>query len=147
MSQIEESVEVQAPLSTVYDLWSRFPEFPRFMSGVESVEWVSEGLTHWVANVDGIHREFEARITEQIPGERIAWTSVSGAAQSGVVTFHRLGGLQTKVMLQLDIDPHGVLDVLGDKLGFVAHKVQLDLREFKRFAEAQQDREAAARAV
>lgn len=145
MSQIEESVEVEAPVGVVYGLWTRFPEFPRFMTGVERIDRVGTDLTHWVVNVDGVHREFDARITEQIPEERIAWTSVSGAQQAGVVTFHRLGEQRTKVMLQLDLDPQGVLDLLGDRLGFVSHKVGLDLREFRRFAEAQYDRAGAAR--
>ena len=138
MSQIEESVGVDVPVSVVYDLWTRFTEFPRFMSGVDRIDRIGYDLTHWVTNVDGVHREFDARITEQIPEERIAWASVSGIRQAGVVTFHRLTDQHTKVMLQLDLDPHGVLDILSDKLGFVSHRIQLDLREFKRFAEAQQ---------
>lgn len=139
MSKIEESVEVEVPVSTVYDLWTRFTEFPRFMTGVDRIDQVSETLTHWVTNVDGVHREFDARITEQIPNERIAWASVSGAVQSGVVTFHRLGDHQSRVMLQLDLDPHGVLDIIADKLGFVSHQIQQDLQEFRHFAEAHQE--------
>jgi len=138
VSQIEESVGVDVPVSVVYDLWTRFTEFPHFMSGVDRIDRIGYDLTHWVTNVDGVHREFDARITEQIPEERIAWASVSGIRQAGVVTFHRLTDQHTKVMLQLDLDPHGVLDILSDKLGFVSHRIQLDLREFKRFAEAQQ---------
>jgi uncharacterized membrane protein len=136
VSQIEESVAVDAPVDVVYDLWTRFTEFPRFMSGVERIDRIGYDLTHWVTNVDGVHREFDARITEQIQDERIAWASVNGTRQAGVVTFHRLTDQHTKVMLQLDLSPQGVLDFLGDKLGFVSHKVQLDLREFKRYAEA-----------
>ncbi len=136
MSQIEESVGVDVPVSVVYDLWTRFTEFPRFMSGVERIDRIGYDLTHWVTNVDGVHREFDARITEHIPEERIAWESVSGTRQAGVVTFHHIADQQAKVMLQLDLDPHGVLDILGDRLGFVSHRVQLDLLEFKRFAEA-----------
>jgi len=145
MSKIEESVEVEVPVSTVYDLWTRFTEFPRFMSGVDRIDQVSDTLTHWVTNVDGVHREFDARITEQIPNERIAWASVSGAEQSGVVTFHRLGEDRARVMLQLDLDPHGVLDIIADKLGFVSHQVLQDLQEFKRFAEAHQRQDLAQR--
>ncbi|QMU70529.1 SRPBCC family protein [Streptacidiphilus sp. P02-A3a] len=135
MSQIEESIGVDAPLGVVYDLWTRFTEFPRFMGGVERIDRIGYDLTHWVTNVDGVHREFDARITEHIPEERIAWESVGGTRQAGVVTFHRVTDQHAKVMLQLDLDPHGLLDILGDRLGFVSHRVQLDLREFKRFAE------------
>ncbi|MHA6758521.1 SRPBCC family protein [Streptacidiphilus sp. PAMC 29251] len=143
MSKIEESVEVDVPLSTVYDQWTRFAEFPRFMGGVQRIDQLSPTLTHWVTSVDGVHREFDARITEQVPDDRIAWTSVNGPEQRGVVTFHRIDDNRTKVMLQLDHEPHGVVDTVGDLLGFVSHQVQHDLGEFKKFIEEQADRAAA----
>jgi uncharacterized membrane protein len=144
VSQIEESVGVDVPVSVVYDLWTRFTDFPHFMSGVKRVDRIGYDLTHWVTNVDGVKREFDARITEQIPEERIAWASVSGGTrQTGVVTFHRVTDQHTKVMLQLDVDPHGVMDILGDMLGFVSHQVQSDLHEFKRFAEAHLEQKVA----
>jgi hypothetical protein len=116
MSKIEESVEVEVALGTAYRQWTRFTEFPRFMSGVERIDRVSDTLTHWVASVDGVHREFDAEITEQVPDERIAAN-------------------RTKVMLQLDHEPHGLVDTVGDRLGFVSHQVLRDLAEFKRFIE------------
>jgi uncharacterized membrane protein len=136
MSKIEESVEVEVPLSTAYDQWTRFAEFPRFMGGVERIDQLTETLTHWVTNVDGVHREFDAEITEQVPDDRIAWRSLNGPEQRGVVTFHRIDERRTTVMLQLDHAPHGVVDVVGDLLGFVSHQVHQDLGEFKRFIEA-----------
>jgi uncharacterized membrane protein len=142
MSTTEESVEVEAPLDAVYAQWTRFTEFPRFMSGVQRIDRLSDTLTHWVTSVDGVHREFDAEITEQVPGDRIAWRSVSGAEQRGVVTFHRVGSTRTKVMLQLDHEPHGVVDTVGDLLGFVSHQVLHDLAGFKRHIE-EQEREAA----
>jgi uncharacterized membrane protein len=135
MSKIEESVEVEVPLTTAYTQWTRFAEFPRFMSGVQRIDRLDDRMTHWVTSVDGVHREFDAEITEQVPDDRIAWRSVNGPEQWGVVTFHRLSGTRTKVMLQLDHEPHGVVDVVGDMLGFVSHQVQRDLGEFKRFIE------------
>ena len=142
MSSTEESVEVEAPLDAVYAQWTRFTEFPRFMSGVQRIDRLSDTLTHWVTSVDGVHREFDAEITEQVPGERIAWRSVNGAEQRGVVTFHRVDSTRTKVMLQLDHEPHGVVDTVGDLLGFVSHQVLHDLAGFKRHIE-EQEREAA----
>ena len=135
MSKIEGSVEVEVALGTAYRQWTRFTEFPRFMSGVERVDRVSDTLTHWVASVDGVHREFDAEITELVPDDRIAWRSVNGAEQRGVVTFHRIDANRTKVMLQLDHEPHGLVDTVGDRLGFVSHQVLRDLAEFKRFIE------------
>lgn len=137
MSKIEESVEVDVPLTTVYDQWTQFEEFPRFMEGVERIEQRTPTLTHWVTEVGGVRREFDAEITEQRPHERIAWTTVRGEVwQAGVVTFHRLDDTHTKVMLQLDHDASGIADTVGDKLGFVRHRAKGDLKRFKAFIES-----------
>lgn len=137
MSHIAESVEVAVPLMAAYEQWSRVTAFPRYMHGVEQVVQTSDTTVHWVAGVDGVQREFETEITERVPGERIAWRSVSGTEQSGVVTFHALGARQTRVMLQLDHTPHGVLDTIGDRLGFVAHEVHRCLQDFKQHVESE----------
>ncbi|MEE4540560.1 SRPBCC family protein [Streptomyces sp. V4-01] len=137
MSTIEESVEVAVPVSTAYNQWTQFEEFPRFMDGVERIEQRSPTLTHWVTSVGGQHREFDAEITEQIPDERVAWTTVAGEVrQAGVVTFHRLDPSHTKVMLQMEHDPQGIADTVGDKLGFVRHQAKGDLRRFKSYIES-----------
>ncbi|MDG9706213.1 SRPBCC family protein [Streptomyces sp. DH37] len=136
MSHVEESIEVRVPVRTAYNQWTQFESFPEFMEGVERVEQKSDTLTHWVTKVAGAEREFDARITEQIPDERVAWTTVDGEAkQAGVVTFHRLDDSTTKVMLQMDHDPEGVTDTVGDKLGIVRHRAKGDLKRFKEFIE------------
>ncbi|CAL9357045.1 hypothetical protein SUDANB176_00595 [Streptomyces sp. enrichment culture] len=136
MSQVEESIEVDVPVRTAYNQWTQFESFPEFMDGVERIEQRSDTLTHWVTKVGGVEREFDAEITEQIPDERVAWTTVDGEAkQAGVVTFHRLRDTTTKVMLQMDFDPRGVAENVGDKLGFVKRQVGGDLRRFKEFIE------------
>ncbi|GGZ00565.1 SRPBCC family protein [Streptomyces poonensis] len=136
MSQVEESVEVGVPVRTAYNQWTQFESFPEFMSGVERIEQRTDTLTHWVTNVDGVRREFDAEITEQIPDERVAWTTVGGQArQAGVVTFHHLDEGHTKVMLQMDFDPQGVTETVGDKLGFVKRQAKGDLERFKTFIE------------
>jgi uncharacterized membrane protein len=137
MSRVEESVTVDVPVTTAYNQWTQFEEFPRFMSGVERVEQKSETLTHWVTSVDGSKREFDARITEQIPDERVAWTTVEGEVrQAGVVTFHRLDDAHTRVMLQMEHDPKGLTDTVGDKLGFVKRQARGDLERFKKYIES-----------
>lgn len=136
MSQIEESIEVAVPVTTAYNQWTQFEEFPNFMEGVERVKQINPTLTHWTVKTAGVEREFDAEITEQIPDERVAWTTVSGDVhQAGVVTFHRLDDDHTKVMLQLDHDPKGVTDTVGDKLGVVRHQAKGDLKRFKAFIE------------
>jgi uncharacterized membrane protein len=137
MSAVEESVEVEVPVTTAYNQWTQFEEFPRFMEGVERIEQRSPTLTHWVTAVGGTKREFDAEITEQIPDERVAWTTVAGEArQAGVVTFHRLDDTHTKVMLQLEHDPQGLVDTVGDKLGFVRRQAKGDLKRFKEYIES-----------
>ncbi|MCS0638468.1 SRPBCC family protein [Streptomyces sp. LP05-1] len=137
MSQVEESVQVDVPVRTAYNQWTQFESFPAFMEGVERIEQLDDKLTHWVTKVNGAQREFDARITEQIPDERVAWTTVDGEArQAGVVTFHRIDDNTTKVMLQMDFDPEGFAETVGDKLGFVKRQVAGDLKRFKSFIES-----------
>ncbi|GAA2449372.1 SRPBCC family protein [Streptomyces sp. NPDC051041] len=136
MSQIEESIEVGVPVHTAYNQWTQFETFPEFMGGVERIEQRTDTLTHWVTNVDGVRREFDAEITEQIPDERVAWTTIGGESrQAGVVTFHRLDDQHTKVMLQMDYSPEGITETVGDKLGVVKRQTKGDLKRFKEFIE------------
>ncbi|MFI5865057.1 SRPBCC family protein [Streptomyces sp. NPDC051546] len=136
MSKVEESVEVDVPVRTAYNQWTQFDSFPQFMEGVERIDQRTNTMTHWVTKVAGVEREFEAEITEQIPDERVAWTTLAGEVkQAGVVTFHRLDDTRCKVMLQLDYDPEGFAENVGDKLGFVKRKVSGDLKRFKEYIE------------
>jgi uncharacterized membrane protein len=136
MSTVEKSIDVDVPVSTAYNQWTQFESFPEFMDGVDRVDQLTPTTTHWATSIGGVHREFDAEITEQHPDERVAWTTVgSGPNQSGVVTFHPLTPTQTRVMLQLDFDPAGVVENVGDKFGFVGRQVQGDLERFKMFIE------------
>ena len=137
MSHVEESITVDVPVTTAYNQWTQFEEFPRFMSGVERIDQVSDKMTHWVTSIGGQRREFDARITEQIPDERVAWATVEGEVrQAGVVTFHRLDDGHTKIMLQMDIDPKRPADTVGDKLGLAQRQAKADLKHFKQFIES-----------
>ena len=143
MSTIEQSIEVAVPVRTAYNQWTQFETFPEFMEGVDRIDQVSDTMTHWVTSVGGVHREFDAKITEQHPDERVAWTSVDEPRQAGVVTFHKLTAVTTKVMVQMDFEPEGVVETAGDKLGLVKHRVKADLERFKDFIE-KQDAESGA---
>ena len=105
------------------------------MEGVESVRQLDDKRLHWRANVGGKIKEWAAEITEQRPDERIAWTSRGGAHNAGVVTFHHLAEGRSKVMLQLDYDPQGVVENVGDAVGVVSARVKGDLQRFKEFIE------------
>ena len=124
------------PVRTAYNQWTQFEEFPRFMEGVERVEQLDDTHLHWVANVAGKRKEWNARITEQLPDERVAWTSESGARNAGVVTFHKLAPEKTRIMLQLEYEPDDVIESVGDKLGFMTNRVRGDLERFKQFIES-----------
>jgi uncharacterized membrane protein len=136
MSSIEQSIEVAVPVRTAYNQWTQFTTFPQFMEGVERIDQLDDTRTHWVTSIGGVTREFDATITEQHPDERVAWKSEDGPAQAGVVTFHKLTPDTTKVMLQLDFSPEGLLEQVGDKLGLVKHRTTGDLERFKSFIEA-----------
>ena len=135
-THVERSIEVAVPVRTAYDQWTRFEEFPHFMSGVEEVRQVGDAMTHWVAQIAGVRREWDAEIVEQVPDQRIAWRSTSGSKNAGVVTFQPAGGASTRVTLRLDYDPQGVVENVGNALGLVTARVQGDLERFKRFIEA-----------
>jgi uncharacterized membrane protein len=135
MSTVEESVEVEVPVRTAYDQWTQFEEFPEFMEGVESVRQLDDTHLHWTAQIAGARREWDAEITEQRPDERVAWRAVSGTTNAGVVTFHRIADDRTRIMLQLDMEPEGLVETVGDKLGFVRRRAEGDLQRFKEFIE------------
>jgi len=135
MSKIVEPIDVAVPVRTAYDQWTQFESFPMFMEGVEKVEQLDDTTVRWTASIAGQKRSWNARITEQIPDERIAWTSTEGARNAGVVAFHRLDDNLTRVTLQLDADPEGPVDNLGDALGLLEGRVKGDLKRFKEFIE------------
>ncbi|MFI6594664.1 SRPBCC family protein [Nonomuraea sp. NPDC050536] len=136
MSTIEHSVDIVVPVRVVYNQWTQFESFPEFMEGVESVKQLSDTRNAWVAEIAGVRREFETEIVEQRPDERIAWRSVDGPHQAGVVTFYRLDDITTRVTLQMAYDPAGFAEVAGDWLQLVRMRVRGDLRRFKDFVES-----------
>jgi uncharacterized membrane protein len=136
MSTIEQSIDVNVPVHTAYNQWTQFEEFPQFMEGVEEVRQLDDRRLHWRANIGGRVEEWDAVVTEQHPDERIAWKNTTGAPNAGVVTFHRLADNKTRIMLQMEYDPQGVVENLGDLLGMVSRRVANDLERFKAFIEA-----------
>ncbi len=136
MSEIIETVDVNVPVRTAYDQWTQFETFPKFMEGVERVEQLDDTSLRWTAEIAGQKRTWKARITEQTPDQRIAWTSTEGAKNAGVVTFHRLDDNTTRVTLQLDVDPEGPVENIGDALGFVQRRAKGDMERFKEFIES-----------
>jgi uncharacterized membrane protein len=143
MPQITDSIDVEAPISAVYGLWTQFERFPEFMGGVESITQQTDDRLHWVVSVAGVEREFDAEITEQHPDERVAWRSVDGETHAGVVTFHRLDDATTRVNVQIDWKPQGVVEAAGALLQIDDAQVGKDLKRFKELAERVSPTQAA----
>lgn len=136
MSVIDEEIEVDAPLRETYDQWTQFEEFPVFMEGVEEVRQLDDTRLHWVASIAGVRREWDARITQQIPDQLIAWTSMEGTRNDGLVTFDAVGAHRTHITLRLDLEPDGAIESIGDALGVVRARARGDLARFKAFLES-----------
>jgi uncharacterized membrane protein len=135
MANIERHIDVNVPIRTAYNQWTQFEEFPHFMEGVEEVRQLDDKRLFWRANIAGKVEEWHAEIDEQTPDQRVAWHSVTGAKNAGVVTFHYLDENTTRVMLQIDYEPEGLVEKAGSVLGLVESRVAGDLERFKKFIE------------
>jgi uncharacterized membrane protein len=136
MSRVEQTIDVDVPVRTAYDQWTQFESFPRFMDGVERVTQIDDTTLEWHANVGGQDKTWTAQIVEQTPDQRIAWRSTSGAQNAGIVSFTPNGPESTRVTLDLEADPEGPLESIGDALGILERRVKGDLERFKEFIEA-----------
>lgn len=145
MEHIEKSIDVNAPLSAVYNQWTQFEDFPEFMEGVTEVRQLDDKRLHWKAKIAGKEKEWDAEIFEQTPDGCIAWRSISGVMNSGKVSFQSLGPDKTRVNLKINYDPQGIVENLGGALGVVSARVQGDLNRFKNFIESRRTETGAWR--
>jgi ribosome-associated toxin RatA of RatAB toxin-antitoxin module len=104
MSMVQQAIEVSAPLHTVYEQLAAFEDYPRFMSGVEEVTAIGQDQTHWIMNLDGKRREFDARIIERSLDERVSWSTLDGPLLAETITVRPLGETKTQVVAQLEAD-------------------------------------------
>lgn len=137
MGKVDASIEVNVPVQVAYNQWTQFEEFPRFMESVKEIRQLDDRTLEWHAEIAGNDETWRAKITEQEPDQRIAWTSIDGARNAGVVTFHRIDDHTSRVMLQMDFEPEGATEQIGDALGFPERQIQGDLERFKEFIESQ----------
>ena len=135
MPRIERDIEVEAPLRQVYNQWTQFEEFPRFMEGVEEVQQLDDRRLYWHASIGGRDIEWEAEIEEQVPDRRIAWRSTSERVIAGAVEFEAPGSMTTNVRLAMEYEPEGIIEGIGDSLGVLERQVEGDLERFKEFIE------------
>ncbi|SCG56141.1 Polyketide cyclase / dehydrase and lipid transport [Micromonospora halophytica] len=133
---VEKSIEVDVPVSTAYNQWTQFEEFPRFMGGVEEVRQLDDRRMHWVAQIAGIKREWDATVLEQVPDQKVAWAATEGATNAGAVYFQPVGTGRTMVRLHLEYEPEGLVEKAGDKVNIVEKQAESDLEKFKSFIES-----------
>jgi len=136
MPKIEQSIELDVPVSTAYNQWTQFEEFPSFMDGVKEVRQLDDTHLHWVAEIGGQREEWDAEITEQRPDERIAWKATGGKNNAGVVTFHRLDDQRSQITLQLEWESEGFIEKVGSAIGQDDRQVKDDLERFKKLVES-----------
>ncbi|NEB74678.1 SRPBCC family protein [Streptomyces sp. SID14478] len=130
-----ESIDLNAPVSTAWELWSDVSRWPAFLSHVRLVEPLDERRFAWQLELPGADKNFVAELTEVIPQDRIAWHTVEGVHHAGVVTFHRLSDTTSRVTLQIEYDPKGFIERLGALTNLDAALANYDLGEFQKLAE------------
>ena len=133
---ITESIEVDVPVSTAYNQWTQFEDFPLFMEGVEHVEQLDDTRLHWIAKVGGKTNEWDAKILEQHPDKQVSWISEDGKKTRGTVTFEPIGESRTRISLSMSYQAEGLTEALGSAVGLDERRVRGDLQRFKELIES-----------
>jgi len=136
ISTIDESIEVEVPVSTSYNQWTQFEEFPLFMEGVDDVQQRDDTRLHWVATIGGHTAEWDAKILEQHPDKQISWISEDGKKTRGTVSFEPIGEGKTLIRLSMSYQAEGALEQIGSAAGLDAKRVRGDLKRFKDLIES-----------
>ena len=136
MAEVKESIEVNVPVSTAYNQWTQFEEFPRFMENVESVTQLDDTHLRWVAEIGGKREEWKAEITHQEPDKVVAWRALEGRENAGRVEFEPLGPDRTRIDVTMTWEPEGILEAAADKVGVSDRAVKVDLERFKDLLES-----------
>ena len=136
---IQQGISVAVPLKTAYNAWTGFEDWPKFMHRLESAEQVDENTVAFTAKIWGISRRFEAKITEQRPDQRIEWNVEQGLSHTGVVTFHQLAERLTRIELDLDLEPHGIIEKAARGMRFAKRAIRGDLHRYKAYVELYED--------
>src|SRR3954470_10782488 len=142
---VQQSVDVAAPIDIVYDQWTQFEDYPKFMHRVQRVEQRDDSHVAFHAKVWGINRMWEAEIVEQRPDERIVFKSVNGVQLTGVVTFHDMAERLTHIELNIDVDPNGPMEKIARGTRVIKRAARADLKRFKAFVEMHEDETGAWR--
>ncbi|MFI1522713.1 SRPBCC family protein [Kitasatospora cineracea] len=136
MSKVQGSIDVDVPISTAYNQWTQFEDFPKFMDGVEEITQTDDRHNHWKTEIAGVSREFDTEIVDQVPDGHVAWRTTNGdVKQTGMVRFEPIDATHTRVMMEMDFQPSGMAEKVGDMMGVLDRQVKGDLKRFKHFIE------------
>ncbi len=135
---VDAEIEVGVPVTTAYNQWTQFEEFPRFMEGVDEVKQLDDTLLHWAATIAGRHAEWDAKIIEQDPDRRITWESVDGKRTRGTVTFAAAGPERSRVRLHMSYRPDGTAEKVGSAIGLDSRRIHADLARFRDLIEGRE---------
>ncbi|HET6399741.1 MAG TPA: SRPBCC family protein [Candidatus Thermoplasmatota archaeon] len=138
MERIEKTIVCEVPVTTAYNQWTQFEEFPQFMEGIVQVDQLDDKRLHWVADVAGDRKEWDAEIIDQVPDQVIAWRSITGETNHGSVKFRPLAENRCEITLLMTYEPKGIKEKIGDMLGILNARVEGDLQRFKKFIEERQ---------
>ena len=128
---IDATIEVAVPVSTAYNQWTQFEDFPLFMEGVDHVQQLDDTRLHWAATIAGRHAEWDAKILEQHPDRQISWISEDGRKTRGTVAFEPRGAGRTLVALSMSYRAEGAAEAAGSAAGLDERRVRADLERFK----------------
>jgi uncharacterized membrane protein len=137
MKTILKAIEVDSPVHRVYNQWTRFEDFPRFMQGVKKVILLDDQRLQWETEFSGTTKEWYATITDLTPDQRIAWESEDGEYVAGIVTFEPIGTSRTRLNLKLFYDSKGSRRGDDKFLSSASDRVEEDLQRFRKFIEDQ----------
>jgi uncharacterized membrane protein len=144
---IQRWTDVAVPVEQAYDAWTKFDQYPKFMHRVVNVEKKGNDKIQWQEKIWFSKRQWEGRITDQRKNDRIAWKTTSGMSHKGVVTFHSLSDNLTRVMVDLEFEPNGMIEKMASGMRFVKRAVQADLARYKAYVEMEDAKGIEYRAV
>jgi uncharacterized membrane protein len=134
---IQRWTDVAVPVDQAYEAWTKFNEFPKFMHRVLNVEQKEDNKISWQEKIWFSKRQWEGEITERRKDDRIVWKTTSGMSHKGIISFHRLDDRLTRVMVEMEFEPTGLIEKMSSGLRFVKRAVEADLARFKAYVEMQ----------
>jgi uncharacterized membrane protein len=132
---IQRWTDVAVPVEAAYKAFTDFDSYPKFMHRVLRVEKTGRNKVRFEEKIWFSRRQWEAQITERRANDRIVWKTTNGMSHRGIVSFHKLDPKLTRVMVDMEFEPSGVIEKLASGLRFVKRAVQADLARFKAHVE------------